>query len=827
LADCVLAKLDPAPLAADAKSNNRISGVVLRARREGGNISRHLSKLSWRIIPGPRRTVMRSSLKGVLRALACVFGLLAQPLQSLALDNSNAAKVDATTWANMNQVMAGTSLQTPDQLKNPTGILFPQGIYVVVLAGDLYSKAQTANPENPDLALTQYFSLLLGEPEVAGLLFSAAWSNLNPNDPTVYPTASTANCPATPSTVTTAGYVWNILDDAFCAIKTWNKENLKAPPKTLQLVIQPGFNSPGWLFSSYLSPCDFLFETPLTLPSNPSDCGYTNIFLKPESKKKTQLPFPLPWNSIYKTKWLTFLQNLNEHITDSNAEAFVVSIAVAGPTATSAEMILPNRSNNPDTLTVPAAGIPSGYSAAVGVTANSAWNCLLANYYGAMPASGASYLNSDRAFIEEWAAAIDTFGTVFSGMTLVVTTGNGLPDFSNETGGPVPGCGLGVLAPVPSTIAAPQAFLPDCAVQPPHNPPFPMDCAAEAAILAYFAEPPVGGPNAKATEEDALAAGDDVDSSLLTLSNASVKWLSATTRDGLQAVTGNPLSPGSMPVLSRMLGGLQFGEPVSTSSDTAFEGCPYRACKDGPAGYCAPAPGSTGGCTPLSSTGASVEQALLNVLQVYFAGTFWAGNFGAPPSLLNNTVGAPDAPMSYLQVWDTDILYAAGFGKCTVEDLMASPPKLTCKKSLNSMHTVPLGGVSYNAQGLLKLAGKYIPMPQTALLPLFGYDFCSNNVCGCYIPYAQRGAFGGDDVCVSTLDQSDAATENVPENYIPNYSNNETISVPYGPCAKGLVWRQAHMGDYVCVTMPQATAVAGDNLHGWTHACCTCPPSCP
>jgi hypothetical protein len=156
----------------------------------------------------------------------------------------------------------------------------------------------------------------------------------------------------------------------------------------------------------------------------------------------------------------------------------------------------------------------------------------------------------------------------------------------------------------------------------------------------------------------------------------------------------------------------------------------------------------------------------------------------------------------------------------------ASPPPLTCQTPLKSMPTIQLGGVLYNAKELLKLAGENIPMPQRAWLPLFGYDLCSNNVCGCY-PYTQRGAFDGDDVCVSTADQKQAAKENLPLNYGPNYSNNETISVPYGPCNVGFFWRQAHMGDYVCVTTPEATVVGDDNIHGASHACCTCPPSCP
>src|ERR1700733_12672180 len=75
-----------------------------------------------------------------LRALACVFVLLAQET-----DETNAAKVDATTWGNMDQVMGGTSRKMPDGL-----ILSPQGLYVIVFAAALYTKALAANPTQPD-----------------------------------------------------------------------------------------------------------------------------------------------------------------------------------------------------------------------------------------------------------------------------------------------------------------------------------------------------------------------------------------------------------------------------------------------------------------------------------------------------------------------------------------------------------------------------------------------------------------------------------------------------------------------------------------------------
>ena len=46
---------------------------------------------------------------------------------------------------------------------------------------------------------------------------------------------------------------------------------------------------------------------------------------------------------------------------------------------------------------------------------------------------------SDQAFIDEWNAAIDMYGEVFSGVTLVATTGSGLPNFST-TGFTIPSC---------------------------------------------------------------------------------------------------------------------------------------------------------------------------------------------------------------------------------------------------------------------------------------------------------------------------------------------------------------------------------------------------
>jgi len=749
--------------------------------------------------------------------LACLFTLLTLPPQSRA-DDSNAAKVDAVTWANMNQVMSGTSTTAPDALADPLKILTPQGLYVIIDVHELYTQAGTVSGVTQDEAFKNYLNFILAQPGVAGLMLGNQWSVLNPEDPN-------KNLPD-------VAYHWHALNDAF--------EAARAAGKTLQLTVSPGAHSPAWLFNKYLTSCDFLFDPSETAPAEPADCGFTRIFDDAEGTPDTKSirRLPMPWNATYKAAWRTFLQQLKNHIHAQGADDLVVSINVAGPTKVSGEMMLPKalapklpkHYDTPTSAPTPSGPLPLDWNA------NAAWNCLFANHYGAAPASRANYLNSDRAFIEEWAAAIDTYGEVFSGLTLTVATANALPDFSKELAGTVTcNSGLTIAAPAPDHIPPPQAFVPDCG----HDPLFPGDCAAEAAILAYFAEPSVGGPNAKATQEDALSASDDDVGSLLTLSNASVKWLSLTTAGGLATVSESVGGSTAAPVLSRMLGGLQFSGFAFNQSDTVTSaeriGCPHLACKLPPApgiAYCAPPKGSGGGCSELSPLNvAPVEQALVNALQQYFAGTSAASAFGAPVTIMNNTVSVSNAPLNYLQVWFPDVEYAAGWGYCDRALIMAHTlPELKANAAKICAQFTPPAGMpkacitplecKANAQLILATAGANIPTTPVAL-PLFGYNDPSKNaVCGCAAPYEARNAFVGDDVCVKKKAEERAATENA--DATSNFALDESRDgISYGACAAGLSPRQAYMGDYVCVTTKELDKIAAENAKGRSHS--TCP----
>jgi len=782
---------------------------------------------------------MRISLQDSFRALVCILAGLALTQPVRAGDDTNAAKItDGTTWAQyMQQVMGGASTVLPQPGITIRG---PMGIYANVRLATALTQAQNLvcpshdvrcvfNPELVDQYLTNYFGYLLDNEAVSGLLLETEWQQLQPSDP--------GPNPLTPNS---GSFYFNYLDDAFNAIKAWNKANPSKPPKTLQLGVSPGFNSPlnkqgsGWLLN-YLSSCDGLFMSSTVVLPNPAltGCGYTTIFFKSEDLPVEQLPLPMPWNPTYKAYWKAFLTALNQHIA-SNREyvSSFVSIGVGGPTASSTEIILPNGANNAGMLTLP------GVSGSASVTVYTAWNCLLGNAYGVpgnclAPGYGAgsssSYINSDRAFVEEWAAAIDMYGEVFSGVTLIVATGNGLPNFP--------------VASNPYLQNAPLAFGPDCGTSSTST----MDCAAETAIVAYFAGPPIGGANAKATAMAGLTARD---LTVPTPASGSerVKWLTYNTTDGPSVLYSSGSSgTGSMVLVSRMLGGLQLAGKFSDTIPDAQGVSPMQ----------------TEGCFSSPPCPMTPEQALLNVLTAYFSGTSVGGAFpkgvtstfpyGGTSTITVGSAHVVDAPLNYLQIWDADILYARGWHPCTWQQVMTAPakpggPPPGCMHEVMSSHTVNGGpglGSKLTAQQLLNIASEVI-LTQTAE-PVTYPAIC------CPSPYVPRGAFQGDPVCVTQAQASQVITDNnaaaARTTYAFNYTDSSFYTgytpapvpsipngiVPYGVCFPSTrslgpnVYRQAYMGDYVCVSAEEANQVRKDNAQFLyrREVFCPAPPHLP
>ena len=407
----------------------------------------------------------------------------------------------------------------------------PRGVYAVVnIEQEIAKQASATPPLTTPAQLANYFAGLyqqvLADPAISGLALQVHWDTLNPNPP------GTLNA-----------YNWTYVDLAFLDALVWDIEHLTAAPKTIQLIVQPGFQSPLWLLNE-LPSCNPLFTG--GMPQ--ADCGKATFAGFEEQQDHNDLP--LPWNPVYQSAWRNFLTALAGRYGWNPA---LVSISVAGPTAASAEIILPSNST--------AAKQTFG---AVTIAPNDMWNLLFAFQSPPLPQ------NSDQVFVDDWNMAIDMFGQLFSGLTLTVATGDGLPNFTP---------GVDYTIPYPFGPACPS---PD------------MVCWGQALILSHFIEPSVGGPNAKATQTSGMEASRaNPAQPPHDMGVAAVKGLSLVT------------APGTSPSV-QILGGAQF--------NTSFSNFPVAE-----------------GCLTTCSAPITPEQAEYNVLYVFFYGTPVAAFFGGVP----------------------------------------------------------------------------------------------------------------------------------------------------------------------------------------------------
>jgi hypothetical protein len=580
----------------------------------------------------------------------------------------------------------------------------PKGIYLRVdLATDV-NQAETAAypgglPAYPNAAadaiLVRYFTTLLDNPATSGLALAIQWSLLNPNDPGPDPFHPAAGA-----------YTWNSLDDVFVAVDQWNRSHPGVPPKTIQLLPDAGFNSPGWIVNAIdasvcrgqddctgAGSCDALF---MSSPAKPAshDCGYTTIFFRTESNPIEQLPLPLAWNWVYEKEWHTFLFALNRRIQQGPASNAFVSISMAGPTASSTEMTLPNARDQSGEF-CPSGGLylnetfknngnPVCPSAIPEFDVPTAWNMLFANFYGPDP----KYQNTDLPFIEAWDAEIDAYGQIFNGVTLTLTPNTDpLPSF--------PTSDTSLLIPAPG-------FVPDCGNDPLTNPSGydpgdAMSCAAITQILTHFVNPFVGGFNGKSTQENAMNARTEG----IDLGINGIKWLAAATAGGRAPLPGTPFH------MSQILGGAQFDK--SLVAELMLEGCPdYTANNPNPPR-----------CNNLT-----IEEGLVNVLSISSfpgtaAGPFFCayttdgGLYGCGPTSVDDTGGTEgnyvysDAPMNYLQIYDNDALYASGLSNCTMLEITGNPVDHvppTCVASITADVTATQTELNLASKKLLSIA---------------------------------------------------------------------------------------------------------------------------
>jgi hypothetical protein len=282
-------------------------------------------------------------------------------------------------------VVAGLPVHTSPRQNTPPSVRRPRGIYAVV------AEARAAG-ENVDL------NALVNNSAVSGLAMRVFWSELQPAKDK---------------------YDFSQLDAAFAAAA--------AKHKTIQLILVPGFGTPSWVLDE-ITMCE-TSETgsgsagggrraargetrgetrrggtrggaaETTTGAAPANCGKAMFEVSEGRANGQQQPLPLPWNPTYKSYWKAFLTAVAARY--GSNEAFV-SIAVAGPTAESVEIILPRSGNQLER-----------------------WAELLQGAY-----HDASYHRTDKAFVEEWDAAVTMYGEVFRNVTLVVTRGSGLLNFT-------------------------------------------------------------------------------------------------------------------------------------------------------------------------------------------------------------------------------------------------------------------------------------------------------------------------------------------------------------------------------------------------------------
>jgi len=468
----------------------------------------------------------------------------------------------------------------------------PLGVYAKVTLSDVIKPNKNGD-------WSSYFDCLYGNllsnTAISGLALQVNWDLVN-TAPNVYD--------------------WNYVTNAFNQVSNWNSQNPQTP-KTIQFIVTAGFNSPQWLLTNIESTngsCDAMFSEGGC--ASCTNCGIVTFIGYDENADGNLLP--LPWNQIYKTAWSNFLFALNQQFGDNSA---LVSISVAGPTASSDEMILPNdmntcpcqNSNNPCAI------CPTGTNAQPqpnGLMPSQMWNELLEAHFGP------SYTNSNQAFVEEWENAIALYDGIFHNLTMVVTpaNGEGFP-FDLETSTTNPLCQY-------STNSS---------------------CTAVASILTYFENYQSVNRNGKASQVSGLK------SNILTLqiSDANiggVKFLSS------QWETASPWD--------QILGGAQFNHAFSTCLPTNCSPNPEQAEFDILANFFNGTLAVAGTSTFPGFMSVPDEELInppltkpapLNYLQVYYVDVLYAESNGCA---MINIAGA-GSEADYISVSAQDLLNVA------------------------------------------------------------------------------------------------------------------------------------------------------------------------
>jgi hypothetical protein len=161
----------------------------------------------------------------------------------------------------------------------------PYGISVVnsIDASRIGKLFDTSNP-----TLNAY-----SNPNTSGVTFRTSWADIEPEE---------------------GQFDFSKIDTVFA--------NAEKNGKWVELILIPGFGTPGWAMQGVQSGM-------FTIPYGPGS--------------GMSLPLPVPWDQTYLSRWFAFLKVIGDRYAGKTAFR---KIAAAGPTSVSAEMALPDSEND-------------------------------------------------------------------------------------------------------------------------------------------------------------------------------------------------------------------------------------------------------------------------------------------------------------------------------------------------------------------------------------------------------------------------------------------------------------------------------------------------
>jgi hypothetical protein len=469
----------------------------------------------------------------------------------------------------------------------------PQGIYAKIDISDYIAKHKLMDQGDNDAFASLYDSVLKNDAN-SGLTLAVHWRWAEPLSPIL----------------TGPVFNWGYVDVAFDRATFWHK--------TIQLIVTAGFNSPQWVLDSIPS-CDLLFSG-----GNAPNCGTATFNYYSEKTDQDgpndTLVLPLPWNLTYISKWHAFLAALEQRY---GSDSHLVSISMAGPTAASAEIILPNNFN-----TCPKKDV-GPCQQKNGLTAEQMWNVLFQN---TSSDPGQPYpTNSDKAFIDQWKYMIEFYEALFSQITLVITpgAGTGLPSFAS---------GYPFTASTGNVLYHPECDYSDTGGYTYVKSNFATrSCDAVTTILSYFMNT-FGGHSGDlmASQTSGMTASTPLELGPYVAGGDT----GDVAVPGLKYLSWYSGFPGSGP--RGIASGEQFDYPFSgrTEQGEQQEGCwrGQKSCQINP------------------------TQAAYNVLKNFFYGTTGATPFGGPAVVGGSSLPTP----RFLQVYNQDVTYAQNPTSCAV-----------------------------------------------------------------------------------------------------------------------------------------------------------------